>query len=208
MSNLDLIAHLCSRLCHDLVGPIGALGNGIEILSEEQDESMRQEATQLLEASVIEATKRLQYFRMAFGALGGLHDKISSLEVRRTAEDFFSQGRTRLHWKDVTLLPVELSKNTAKLLLNLLLVAQTTLPRGGDLAVYIEQSGLAISAAGTGGRLAPEIQAALAEHSPPLDSHIAIPVYARLLADALGGILKIENSTTGQVTFRYHGVIQ
>jgi len=206
VTDLDLVAYLSSRLCHDLVGPIGALGNGVEILAEEEDPEMREQAGQLLAASVSEATRRLQYFRMAFGALGGLSDRVGTDNVRRTAEAFFEQGRIKLVWPTDAGLTPDLSKNAAKLVLNLLLVAQTTLPRGGELRLQADSSGLAVAATGVGARIEPDIEKSLTgDPEAELDSHTAIPRYAALLAGALGGKVLVAAPATGQVELRYRG---
>ena len=72
MKELDFAALLCSRLCHDLISPVGAISNGIEILSDEEDEMMRMEVMKLLELSAGQTSNRLKFYRLAFGAAGGI----------------------------------------------------------------------------------------------------------------------------------------
>jgi len=90
MPDLVLLSLLCSKLCHDLVGPVSAVGNGVEILEDEDDPEMRQQAIGLLAHSAELAANRLKFMRLAFGAAGGEGVAISINEARQTAEDFLS----------------------------------------------------------------------------------------------------------------------
>ena len=202
MPTLDLIAYLCSRLCHDLVSPVGALANGIEILRDETDPSMREQAMDLLAQSAAEGTRRLQYYRMAFGALGGLNDKVTRDEVRRAATSFFGVGRTSLNWESSEDIPAELDKLDAKLILTLLLVAQALLPRGGLLVLRgIDGGGFSITAKGNSVRTETSQLAALTGNLPPeeLDSHNAIASYACVLAKQRGAKIEIDSKIDGQI---------
>ena len=76
MPDLDFAALLCSRLCHDLVSPVGAINNGLEILEEEKDASMREAVVDLITKSTQQTANKLQFFRLAFGAAGGFTEMI------------------------------------------------------------------------------------------------------------------------------------
>ena len=93
-----LLSLLCSKLCHDLVGPISAIGNGVEILEDEDDSEMRKQAIELLAHSAELAAIRLKFMRLTFGAAGGEGVAISLAEARRTAADFLAGGRGELDW--------------------------------------------------------------------------------------------------------------
>jgi histidine phosphotransferase ChpT len=193
--DLDLSAVLASRICHDLVGPVGAIGNGLELLAEEDDPEMRQQALDLLAHSAGQATRRLTFYRLAFGASGGADVAVPLAEARSAAEQWLAGSRVRLDWPDASADPaVDLTKPQLRLLLNLLIVGSEALPRGGTLQVAVADGAtvrLTVRAEGPGARVAPGLDSALegattaAELSPKmLPAHLA----ARLTA-AHGGRL-------------------
>jgi histidine phosphotransferase ChpT len=136
MNAVDLASLLCSRLCHDLLSPVGALNNGIELLADEQDPEMRERCLELLAESARASANKLKFFRLAFGAAGGFGDAIDTREARAALEGLFgAERRIELGWM------VEgdkLSKGAVKLLLNLALLAGDALVRGGRLDVGAE----------------------------------------------------------------------
>src|ERR1041385_5169807 len=116
---LDLAALLCSRVCHDLISPVGAVVNGLEVLEEGKDEETRTFALDLIKKSAQQASTRLQFCRLAFGAAGSAGAAIDLGDAQGVARGFLEDGKTRLEWN----LPRELlPKNRVKLLLNLLLL--------------------------------------------------------------------------------------
>ena len=140
MSDLMLLSLLCSKLCHDLVGPVSAIGNGVEILEDEEDPAMRKRAVELVAHSAEVAANRLKFMRLAFGAAGGDGVAINLTEARRTAVDFLADGRGELDW------PVSsdeenlgLDKTGVKILLNLILIANDAIPRGGFVRVDLKR---------------------------------------------------------------------
>lgn len=140
MPDSMLLSLICSKLCHDLVGPISAIGNGVEILEDEDDPQMQKQALELLAHSVELAANRLKFMRLAFGAAGGEGVAISLTEARRTAVDFLADGRGELDW------PVAadeenlgLDKTGIKILLNLILIANDAIPRGGVVRVDLQR---------------------------------------------------------------------
>ena len=121
MNAVDLASLLCSRLCHDLLSPVGALNNGIELLADEQDPDMRDRCLELLADSARTTANKLKFFRLAFGAAGGFGDAIDSSEARAALEGLFaSEGKIELGWM---VADARLSKGATKLLLNLALIA-------------------------------------------------------------------------------------
>jgi histidine phosphotransferase ChpT len=169
-----------------MIGPVGALGNGIEILADEDDPSMREQATQLLGDSADEAARRLRFYRLAFGASGGMAQAIPLSEARVAALGLYQKGRIMLEWSpDPAAAPVD--KSLVKLLLNMILLAATALPRGGTLAVRPPTTGrehFIVTASGAGARIDPEIGAALAGGLDPalLDTHNVVAYFAAALA--------------------------
>ena len=129
---LDLAALLCSRVCHDLISPVGAIVNGLEVLDEDKDEETKTFALDLIKKSASTASAKLQFCRIAFGAAGSAGAQIDLGDAETIARGFLEDDKTKLAWN----LPrVLLAKNRVKLLLNLLLIAGQTIPRGGQLTV-------------------------------------------------------------------------
>jgi histidine phosphotransferase ChpT len=134
--DVDLAALLCSRLCHDLLSPVGAMNNGLELLADEHDPEMRKRCMDLLAESAKSAADKLKFFRLAFGAAGGFGDQVDPAEARAVVEPLVTAGnKTELIWSvPSTLMP----KRAVKILLNLVLIANDALVRGGKLHVGAE----------------------------------------------------------------------
>jgi histidine phosphotransferase ChpT len=133
-----LASILCSRLCHDLVNPVGAVNNGIEILVDEDDPEMQKQVLNLLEQSTRQVSNRLQFFRLAFGAASGMQQSLPVDDLKRAAEAFFAEGKVTLDWQPQV---SELTKDGGKVLLNLVLVAGESLIRGGSVTVLATSNG-------------------------------------------------------------------
>jgi histidine phosphotransferase ChpT len=184
---LDLAALLCSRVCHDLISPVGAIINGLEVLAEEKDEETKTFALDLIKKSAGIASAKLQFCRIAFGAAGSSGAQIDLGDAETVSRGFFEDDKTKLVWNlPRALLP----KNRVKLLLNLLLIAGQTIPRGGRLTVDPigagESMGFKVSAAGANAKVPPAVAALLSGETGdmPLDAHRIQPFYASLLAQA------------------------
>lgn len=138
MNAIDLASLLCSRLCHDLLSPVGALNNGVELLGDEQDPEMREKCLELLAESAKASAAKLKFFRLAFGAAGGFGEAIDTREAQAALEGLFGpERRIELGWM---VGDDKLPKDAVKLLLNLALIAGDALVRGGRLDVGGEQS--------------------------------------------------------------------
>ncbi|MFZ0845494.1 MAG: histidine phosphotransferase family protein [Pseudolabrys sp.] len=186
---LDLAALLCSRVCHDLISPVGAIVNGLEVLEEAKDEETKNFALDLIRKSANTASAKLQFCRIAFGAAGSAGAQIDLGDAQTTARGFLEDDKTKLAWN----LPRELlAKNKVKLLLNMLLIAGQTIPRGGQLTVDPigsgEAMGFKVSAAGTNAKILATVPPLLAAEAGAegLDAHRIQPFYAGLLAKACG----------------------
>ena len=186
---LDLAALLCSRVCHDLISPVGAIVNGLEVLEEGKDEETRTFALDLIKKSAGTASAKLQFCRIAFGAAGSAGAQIDLGDAETIARGFFEDGKTRLSWNLPRTL---LAKNRVKLLLNMLLIAGQTIPRGGQLTVDPfgagDALGFKVSAAGANAKVQPAVASLLAGDAGPeaLDAHRIQPFYAGLLARECG----------------------
>jgi histidine phosphotransferase ChpT len=139
VSPVDFASLLCSRLCHDLLSPVGALNNGLELLADETDPQMRQRCFDLLNESARTSANKLKFFRLAFGAGGGYGEMIDPREGRAAIEGLLADTkRTTLNW----LVEAEaLPKAAVKVLLNLAMIASDALVRGGTIDVGGEMEG-------------------------------------------------------------------
>lgn len=206
-SDLELAELMAARLCHDLVGPVGAVANGVELLGE--DSGPDPEVTSLIAASARQATRRLQWFRIAFGSGNALPASGMMAETRRLASGLFEDGRITLDWPAPdAACEAAANRMSAKLLLNVVLLGLEALPRGGAVQVRLAAQGQAITAVitatGTGARLPDDIQtalkpgAALAELTPK-----SIPAYlAQRLAEANGVRLAVAPAAADRVEIR------
>ena len=185
---LDLAALLCSRVCHDLISPVGAIVNGLEVLAEEKDEETKTFALDLIKKSATTASAKLQFCRIAFGAAGSAGAQIDLGDAQTISRGFFEDDKTKLEWNLPRLL---LIKNRVKLLLNMLLIAGQAIPRGGKLTVdgvgTGDTMGFRVGAAGTNAKIPPAVPPLLAADSiEGLDAHRIQPFYTGLLAKACG----------------------
>ena len=195
---LELAALLCSRVCHDLISPVGAIVNGLEVLDDNPKPDDREFALNLIRKSAKTASARLQFCRLAFGAAGSSGAMIDLGDAQAMARGHFEDGKTTIAWNlPRALLP----KNRVKLLLNMLVIAQQTIPRGGMLTVDAvgegETTGFRITASGLNARIPQNIVDMLGSAQPPaVDAHAVQPYYTRLLAQSCG--LKVELAPEGE----------
>lgn len=135
-SQTDLASLLCSRLCHDLLSPVGAMSNGLELLADEKDPEMRKRCMELLEQSARISADKLKFFRLAFGAAGGFGENVPVEEPRGLIDALIGNNeRIEAKW---ALTATELPKPAVKVLLNLAQIAIDTLVRGGTLEIGVE----------------------------------------------------------------------
>jgi histidine phosphotransferase ChpT len=186
---LDLAALLCSRVCHDLISPTGAIVNGLEVLEEDGDADMKTFALDLIKKSAKTASARLQFCRLAFGAAGSAAAQIDLGDAEAMARGFIEDEKVKLTWKLPRAL---LAKNRVKLLLNMLVIAGGTIPRGGTLVVEPvgegEDMGFRITASGLNARIPQAVPGLLegSSESGTIDAHAVQPFYTGLLARACG----------------------
>jgi histidine phosphotransferase ChpT len=190
---LELAALLCSRVCHDLISPVGAIVNGLEVLDDNPKPEDREFALDLIRKSAKTASARLQFCRLAFGAAGSSGAQIDLGDAQAMARGHIEDGKATITWNLPRLL---LPKNRVKLLLNMLVIAQQTIPRGGVLTVDAigegEQMGFRVTATGLNARLPQNIADLLnGGHGPTVDAHAVQPHYTRLLAEACGLSVKL-----------------
>ncbi len=183
---LDLAALMCSRICHDLINPIGAIVNGLEVLDSSNKADDREFALDLIRKSAKSTSSRLQFCRIAFGAAGSTGAQIDLGEAQKMARGHLEDEKTKLTWN----LPhVLMAKNRVKLLLNLLIIAQQGIPRGGELTVDPvgegDAMGFCVRAAGPNAREPQNISEQLnLANAGSVSAHGVQPYYTALLAQA------------------------
>jgi histidine phosphotransferase ChpT len=189
LESLDLAALLCSRVCHDLISPVGAINNGLEVLEEAKDEETKTFALELIKKSARQGSAKLQFCRLAFGAAGSAGAQIDLGDAEKVARGFLEDEKTKITWELPRLL---LPKNRVKLLLNMLVIAGQAIPRGGTLTVSPEGSGETMSfrvvSKGLNARLPQAIPGLLAGGTAgeTIDAHAIQPYYTGLLARSCG----------------------
>lgn len=135
LSATDLAAMLCSRVCHDLINPVGAIGNGLEVLADPNQAAMADGAQELIANSARHARAKLEFARLAYGASSTAGTDFDTRECERVATLLFEIEKADLDWQ---VPPILLAKHKAKLLMNMLLIASTAVPRGGLVTVLVE----------------------------------------------------------------------
>jgi histidine phosphotransferase ChpT len=196
MNDLEFAALLVSRVCHDLVSPVGAVVNGLEVLEDERDAAMRADALKLVASSAEQAAARLQFARIAFGAAGSAGAELDLGEIGRTVKGLVMGGKVAVDWKAAH---VNWPKNWAKLLMNATLLAIDSLPRGGKVDVETSADGAApsftVKAAGQGARMLEEVaKAARGEANGTLDGRSIQALLTHRLARELNAGLTISAS--------------
>ena len=205
ISPVDFASLLCSRLCHDLLSPVGALNNGLELLADETDPAMRERVVQLLTASASASANKLKFFRLAFGAAGGFGESVDTRETRTAIEGLFADNkRLEIGWlvDDATL-----PKPAVKVLLNLALIAGDALVRGGRLDIGAEENDgtveIVLRAQGPRVILDDELRTALTGAAPEatITPRAAAAYLAHELVRQGGGQVQVSEPDAGVLLF-------
>lgn len=190
LSAADLAALLCSRVCHDVISPVGAINNGLELLDEGATDA---EALDLIRTSALNASVRLKFARLAFGASGSVGASIDTGEAERAAKDFAeAEKKAEVSWTGPRAI---IPKNRVKLLLNLFMVSYASIPRGGNIDVMLENpegdAKFTITVKGRMMRVPPKfIEICSGNIEEAIDAHAIQPYYTVLLAEEAGMDLK------------------
>lgn len=196
MKDVDYASLLCSRLCHDLMSPVGALSNAIELLADESDPDMQQQVLELLGDSARGTAAKLKFFRLAFGAAGGYGDEVDTGEAEAAVRGLFSDRKVCIGWNPGD---DRLPKGAVKLLLNLAMIAGDALVRGGRLDVGVESAGstieMVIRAEGPRVVIDPQIRSVLIDGAGanPLESRAAAAWLANALARDARGTIRLSD---------------
>ncbi|RMB36191.1 histidine phosphotransferase ChpT [Sphingomonas sp. PP-F2F-G114-C0414] len=205
VSPVDFASLLCSRLCHDLLSPVGALNNGLELLADETDPAMRDRCMELLHDSARVSASKLKFFRLAFGAAGGFGEAVDTREARSAIEGLVAENkRITFVWAVET---SAMPKSAVKVLLNLVLVATEALVRGGTMEVGGEhnegQLEIVVKIEGAKIVLDPEIRRTLVEgegqHS--VTPRAAAAYLINTLVQEAGGTVIVSEPADGIMIF-------
>lgn len=195
-TDLELAALISSKICHDVINPVGAIYNGIEILDENKDADSKAYALQMIRNVVEQASARLQFARFAFGAAGSAGSVIDLTLAEQISRGFVGTGKHKLAWKGQ---PGFMTKDKVKLLLNLIASSITALPRGGDIEVELhgplEQPSFLIRCRGTAARPPLYLTDYVGGGAPPqLDAMSVQAYYTWRLSETADMALSIEKS--------------
>ncbi len=186
LSGLEFAALISSRICHDVISPVGAIANGLEVLAEETDDEMREHAFDLIKQSSAQASAKLQFARLAFGAAGSVDAQIDLRDAESVSRGILDPDKHQIDWSG----PVAtVAKNKVKLLLNMVTIGLAALPRGGKLTVAITGDGDAMAfdvrSEGEKVMLSGNVADLLnGDHGADLDAHSIQPYYTGQLAIA------------------------
>lgn len=189
----DLAAMLCSRVCHDLINPVGAIGNGLEVLADPAQTEMAPFARDLISNAARQARAKLEFARLAYGASSTAGTDFDTRECERVARLFFEIEKADLDWQVPLIL---LPKHKAKLLMNMLLIGAGAVPRGGWVRVTVEgpagSEAFRVTAKGPRTILPAGAEGLLAGNpSEGVDARGIQPFYTGVLARMTGMVLKI-----------------
>lgn len=194
LSSLDLAALVASRVCHDIISPVGAINNGLELLDEGGADA---DAMDLIRTSALNASVRLKFARLAFGASGSVGASIDTGEAEKAAKDFaLAEKKTEVSWNGPRAI---IAKNRVKLLLNLFLIAYGAIPRGGSIDVHLENpeydATFRLVAKGRMMRVPPKFIELLSSGlEEAVDAHTIQPYYTVLLAEEAGMELAVTSN--------------
>jgi histidine phosphotransferase ChpT len=193
MNEIEFSALMVSRVCHDLVGPLGAVVNGLEVLEDERDAAMREDAIRLVSTSANQALARIQFMRIAFGAAGSAGAELDLGEVGRLVQGLLEGGKVKLEWN---VPQAYWAKDWAKLLMNAALLGVDCLPRGGVVKVDAEAGApkFRVHASGQVARIAEDVERTLkgAEPATQLDARGIQPYLTQRLAKTVRGTIGVK----------------
>lgn len=199
-----LSALMCARICHDLLSPVGALGTALEVLNDESNADMHEDALELVKTTAGQASRKLEFLRIAFGAAGSAPGIIATAELKRLVTGMYGGGKVDIVWDEQI---GGLEKGRARLLLNLTMLAVMAIPRGGQLTIKLRNDGgqdaLLLTSTGSKARLEAAVEKTLMGGAPEdgFDGRTIQPFYAGMLVREMKG--KVAASIVDEtVTFK------
>lgn len=197
MIDFRVMELLSSRVCHDLISPVTAINNGMELL-EDGDADMLADISDLLKNSASEGSSKLQYYRLAYGVGGDPNGEVGI----GTAADL--SAKLTAHEKSSVVWPADpermLPRLVIKSALNMVLMGIEALPRGGEITVAFGSEGVTVEARGTGARLHEASVEALGDVTVEQLNPRSIQAYfTRQVVAAAGGDLSLSEASDGFV---------
>ncbi len=193
-SDLELAALISSKICHDVISPVGAIYNGLEILGEDGDPGSRDYAMDVIRNVTVQASARLQFARFAFGAAGSAGAEIDLQTAREISEGFIGDAKHKLTWTSPS---GYLPKNQVKLLLNLVAISLNALPRGGTISVSIEEDltlpQFTVECTGPRSRPPQHLPEIVSGEMPEIDAMSVQAYYTWRLAKNVGAQITLEH---------------
>lgn len=199
----DLASLISSRICHDLISPIGALNTAIEVLDDTESKEMHEDALKLIKLAASEASAKLSYLRIALGTNSTSKGVMNLDKLKLITENMFNTEKFSFNW-DVS--EIKLEKSIARILLNILMLAIQSIPRGGKVTIKIEEKSdklkLVTSANGIKSRLDKQTEDAFKGIIPSeeIDGRVIQSYFTRILIDDLNGQIEAFK-TDGNVIF-------
>ncbi len=199
-SDLELAALISSKICHDVISPVGAIYNGLEILGEDSDPNSRDYAMDVIRNVTVQASARLQFARFAFGAAGSAGAEIDLETAREISIGFIGEGKHSISWQSPS---GYLPKNQVKLLLNLIAISVNALPRGGTIDVRIDDDltkpVFQVICTGRKARPPQYLANILTGEMPEIDAMSVQAYYTWRLAENVGSTIAIDENDEGVV---------
>ncbi len=196
----DLAALLCARICHDLVGPVGALETGLDLLNDDDNLDMHDDAIELIKTGAGQASAKLKFLRIAFGAGGSAPAIMACDELERLGRGVYPDGKVVYDWQ----MGIDgLSKPAARVLLNLVMLSVQAVPLGGTVAILaktVEESvEITLTCTGNKARLDPAISKTLAGGAPQdgFSGRTIQPFYTGMIARETGGEISADEVSEG-----------
>lgn len=202
---LPVLETLFSKVFHDLVSPVGAVGNGAELL-EEMGRDVLKDATRLISYSARLASRRLEYFRLAYGS-AGTRDTVDVGTARQVSANYFEDSKIQLDFpSEISLSQDVVPVGTVKVLMNVILVTSEMMSRGGRLSIMVEAGEntgrMSVTAVGDRVAIRPEILAALKGETPldEVDAHTVQAFATGRFAAAYGFRLRVDQAGEGELS--------
>lgn len=185
LDSLSLTALMSSRLCHDLINPVGALSSGLDVLNDPSlDDDMKDAAIDLVRTSAEKSIALLKYARLAYGAAGGLGAELPLDEAKNILTSMYQWSKPDLIWR---LGPGQASKEKVKALLVIGATAAECVPRGGTVVIDESADRYSITATGPRAMLQDDVIKALLLDAQDMKPKFA-PIYmVALMAKQTGG---------------------
>lgn len=191
---------MCSRLCHDLIGPVGAFNNGLELWDMEEEQEMRDSAIDLLRHSAEAANNKLKFLRLAFGASGGDGNLVDLSTIRAAVDGHFADSRFDINWLGSDDQATDIAKPVIRLLLNMILCGSTGLFRGGEMQIFLTPMTIRLVCQGPKATLGEDVVNGLTgktvaeKHE---DARIIEAFVAQAIAREIGAIITVDRGVDG-----------